>query len=183
MPRSVLLFALVLAPLLGRAQPTNAELVARLAADCLADVPPGTAFRLDAPNLPAYLRRALVTRWQDAGFEPFDSTGPATLPVLRLAPETVGVTYVRAGRRHFDRTATVRIAYTTLPLEGRLGLDAVCDTSLTDRITRRDVQRLDADGLAGTPPASSWWTRTAEPIVVAGAVVVSTLLLFTVRSR
>lgn len=167
-----------------RAQPRNAAVLGRLAADCLADVPPD-AFVLDAPTLTPYLHAALVARWQANGRRPFADT-LAAYPRLHIGPATATVAYARAGRRRWNRTVTLALPFTLLRPDGEILRADVCGTDAADVVPARSVATLEDPTYPetiGRRPAPGWVARYAEPVLLGSAVVVSTLLFFSLRSR
>ena len=184
MPRRALAaFVLLLAAFPAAAQPTNAEVIARLAADCLADVPPD-AFVLTA-DLAPYLHTALIGRWQQAERRVF-SDSLAAYPHLRLGTPAATIAYSRAGRGRFGRTVRLALPYTLTSPEGEILRTGTCDQSIADMIERRALARLEDAAhpeTVGARPAPGWAQRYAEPFLLGSAVVVSTLLFFSLRSR
>lgn len=181
--RAFALLLLLLAALPAAAQPTNAEVLARLAAGCLGGVPEG-AFVLEAPVLPSYLRAPLVETWQAAGRRVFADT-LATYPRLHLEAPRATVAYSRSGRRHYGRRVRLVLPY-TLVAGGEVLRAGTCDEVAEDAIARSEVPRLEDPALPetiGTRPPPGWVGRFAEPVLLGGAVAVSTLLFFSLRSR
>lgn len=165
------------------AQPTNAETIARLAADCLAVVPPAS-FALDAPSVPPYVRTALIERWQAAGRRVY--AGPTeALPRLTLDAPRASVVYARVGRQ-WGRVIGLQLPYTLTGADGEMLRSGACDDAFEDVVDRRRVAALETPAYpetVGARPAPGWVRRYAEPLVLGSAVVVSTLLFFSLRSR
>ncbi|NBC16002.1 MAG: hypothetical protein GVY18_01660 [Bacteroidetes bacterium] len=169
--------------------PTNLEVLQSLSVGCLAETVPDSmrTLRLDAPEQMAYLRTALVGRWQDTGREIYVAADSATtpLPTLDYAIETVDVTYERGGRRTVERTVTLALHYTLTTADGRLLRDARCRDAHTDTVRRDRLAALESAAHPETqadPPPGGWLRRYAQPAVVAAATVVTVFLFFSLRS-
>lgn len=182
--RSLAFCALLLAAAPAGAQPTNAEMIGRLATRCLGSVPVGT-FLLDAPEVPAYLRAALVTAWQQQGHRVFvDSTGASA--GLRLEAPRATVQYARAGRRQYERTVRLSLPFTFTSPEGEVLRAGVCEEMDADTLARAALPLVEEAAYpetVGTRPPPRLVARYAEPLLLGSAVVVSTLLFFSLRSR
>ena len=166
--------------------PTNADVLGRLAADCLAGVPP-PAFRLDAPALAPYLRSALVAAWGAGGRTAFvaaDSSFDGGALAVRV--EGARVRYGRAGRGRLRRTADLALRYALTDARGALVADEACARTATDVVPAAALGRIETAAYpetAGVRPGVAGWRRVAEPALLGGAVVVSALLFFSLRSR
>jgi hypothetical protein len=168
----------------ARAQPapSNADVLGRLAAACVAGVPAPASFYLDVPA--PYLRSPLGSAFGAVGRTVrADSTAGARVAVR---VERAGLTYARAGRGRLRRSATLRLRLRVVDDTGRVVYDDACTRDAADVIAARQRLALE-DPLwpetVGTGPPPSRLRRALEVGVVAGAVVTSTLLLFSLRSR
>ncbi len=175
---------LLLAPLPALGQARNADVVARLAADCLAEVPP-PAFVLSAPTLAPYLRTALVARWQTGARRVFADTLAAYPRLVLGSPET-SVAYTRAGRGRWGRAVRLDLPFTLTGVDGEIVQAGTCREATNDVVPKNLIASLEDAAYpetVGTRPAPGWVARYAEPALLGGALVVSTLLFFSLRSR
>ncbi len=166
------------------AQPTNAEVLGGLAADCLTEVPPET-FVLEAPALAPYARAALIARWQTAGRRVFADTVRA-YPRLRLDTAQPAILYARQGRRRYRRHVTLALPYTLMSAEGEVLRADVCRGNVQDVVDRSALVWLEDPfypETVGARPATGWVRRYAEPLLLGGVAAASTLLFFSLRSR
>ncbi len=175
----------------ARAQPaasalaTNAEVYGRLAVDCLVGAPIPDRLALDVP-IP-YLRSALVTAWTGAGRridEAVDTTA-STAGRVEVRVESAAVTYGRAGRGRLARRVTLGLR-TRVVRGGAVVYDAPCSRRADDTIRASDRAALEDSAFGettGQAPPPSRLRRAGEAVVLAGALVTGTLLLFTLRSR
>ena len=197
LPPALLLAALATAPCARPAgaqtspsAPTNAEVFARLAGACVAEagaLPSPLRVAVAAP----YLRSGVVTglvargtrvRVAQAGSTQADTAGAQ----LVLAPEGLAVAYARAGRGRLRRTATLRARLTLDDADGARTLDRSSEKTAVDEIASPVRSRLEDPALpetVGTGPTRSGLSRAVQTGVAAAAVVVSTLLLFSLRSQ
>ncbi len=186
MPRLLLLaFVLCCAPA-AAAQHTNAEALGSLAADCLATVPAPGAFALVAPGLAPYLRDALVARWQTENRRVFADTSASAMPRLTLDAPAATIGYTRAGRRRYARSVGLRMGYVLTSAEGEVLRAGTCAEDAADTLDARDLDRIENPAFpetVGMRPPPGWVRRYAEPVVLGAAVVVSTVLFFSLRSR
>lgn len=181
------------APARASGPPPNAAVIGRLAVECMGDVPLPATFRLDAPETAPYVRAALADAWRTGGktallAEPAgqaDSALAARPARLAYRVEAASVRYGRAGRGRLARTADLRLRLSLTDARGALAYDAVCARAAEDRVPARMRGALGEayPELAGTGPAPAAWRRVAEPVLLAGAVGLSTLLFFSLRSR
>ena len=165
---------------------TNADVLGRLAADCLGGVPP-PQFRLDAPALAPYLRTALVRAWtagERTAFVGADSAFAGSVLAVRV--EGARVRYARAGRGRLRRTADLAVRYALTDARSALVADDICTRTATDVVSTRALGALETAAYpetVGVRPGVPGWRRVAEPVLLGGAVVVSALLFFSLRSR
>ncbi len=183
-PALLLLCLVALGAGRARAQaPSNADALGRLAAACLAGVPVPAAFHLAVPAGQPYLRSALTGALGPTARLLADSTAPAR---LRIDVERAAIAYRRAGRGRLHRTAVLRLRTQVVDEAGLVRYDAPCTQEAADVITARqrsaleDLRWPETLGMAPTP---SRLRRVLETGLVAGAIVTSTLLLFSLRSR
>lgn len=177
---------LVLLAAAGRAsaQPApNAVALGRLAVACLADAPVPPAVVLDAPV--PYLRSALTTAWTAAGRRVLADTA-RTAPRAEVRVEAASVAYARAGRGRLARTVRLGLRTRLVAPDGTVAYDVPCVETLRDEIAARDRATLEDPAFPetrGSGPPPSRLRRTGEAVLLGGAVVVGTLLLFSLRSR
>lgn len=171
------------------AQPTNVEILGRLAVGCLDDVPSSveTFSLVSGPRMP-YLRPFLTRNWLDRGLVVFvgDSTVPdRRVHSLEYRPESASVSYARARKDSLVRTVDLALSHSFLSPEGRLLSESRCREAATDMIRAGDVSRLQQDPWEETrgvvPPQRSWRTW-AEPAVIGTSIAVVVYLFFSVRS-
>lgn len=165
--------------------PTNAAVLARLAEACVAEagpLPSPVRLRVDAP----YLRSAVVTGLAARGTSVVVSDSARTGARLALVPEALSVTYARSGRGRLERTVALRARLAVDDAAGLRTLDRPCQQQAVDVIAARDRARLEDAALpetVGAGPGRSALSTALQTGFAAGAVVVSTLLLFSLRSR
>ena len=165
--------------------PTNAEVFARLAEACVAEagaLPSPLRVGVAAPYLRSRVVTGLVARGTRVQVVEADSAGAR----LVLAPEGLAVAYARSGRGRLRRTVTLRARLTLDGADGGRTLDRACEKTAVDEIAARARARLEDPALpetVGTGPARSGLSRAVQTGVAAAAVVVSTLLLFSLRSQ
>lgn len=182
-----LLLALYAPP--GVAQTTNLALFQTMAADCLAPVP-GTlgAFRVAISPAQPYLRTALLERWQAEGRTVYLADSVQATPAyarLVVATEQVQMSYARAGRHALRRTATLHLRYTLTAPDGRVLDDGRCERQTADTLARRDKALVEHPAFPETQapmPERGWLRRTLEPAVLTATVLLTTYLLFSLRS-
>ncbi|MCA0268742.1 MAG: hypothetical protein LCH53_05920 [Bacteroidetes bacterium] len=165
--------------------PTNAAVLGRLADACVAEagaMPALVRLRVDAP----YLRSAVVTGLAARGTQSVVADTAAGRARLALVPEALSVVYARSGRGRLQRTVTLRARLALDDAAGVRTLDRPCQQQAVDVVAARDRARLEDSALpetVGARPGRSAWSSAVQTGLAAGAVVVSTLLLFNLRSR
>ena len=177
--------------------PTNADVYGRLAVECLADAPIPDRLALDVP-IP-YLRSAIVTAWTGAGRR-IDEAADAGAETgadagteagadaggrVEVRVESATVTYGRARRGRLGRRVTLGLR-TRVVQGGAVVYDAPCLRRVDDTVRASDRAAIEDAAFGettGQAPPPSRLRRAGEAVVLAGALVTGTLLLFTLRSR
>ena len=171
-------------PVLAQPAPSNADVLGRLAADCVTSVTAPPAFYLDVPVAAPYLRSTLGSALSGTGRQVLADSSASARVGIRV--ERAAVTYARAGRGRLRRSATLRLRTRVVDEGGRVLFDDACTREASDMIAaaqRNALEDLAWPETVGTGPAPSRLRRMLEVGLVAGAVVTSTLLLFSLRSR
>jgi len=132
-----------------------------------------------------YVRIALTTRWQSEGHTVFLSDTLTTLPKLQYEIEDTRVAYARGPNKTLRRDVTLGIRYMLTSAEGQLLHEQRCHDTLSDTISRADVNHVESPAFPetqATPPESGWLRRYLEPAVITAATAIGVYLLFSLRS-
>lgn len=174
------------------AQPTNAEVMGRLAVACLGDAPDTlTVFKLDAHEIAPYLRSALHDHWVTTGRRVYlaDSTRPdassPNMSVLRYRIEDAGVTYQAVTRKNFRRSIWLAVQYDISTGGGLLLADDRCRHVYEDQLANSILDVIQPDSYPETRSELTRMpgrSRFVKPVVLGTAMATVVYLLFTVRS-
>ena len=177
------------------AQTTNADILRRLAADCLSPVAaPYSSLTLHSDPLNPFLNQAVISQLRDSGKEVFLVMLPAVSDSLNRSPGDMSLTYFvqdarvgyeADGRRHVTRTIDLELSYLLVAPDSKVIADSTCTRRYDDRIRRADLDAIENETIPitqGERPKRGFLRRYAEPIVVAGATAVAVYLFFNVRS-
>ncbi len=189
-----LLFCLAF-PATAAAQTTNADILRKLAADCIGPIATPYATLVVNPDpLNPFLTHAVVSRLRQDEKDIFLDPGAAPEDTARQTAEAVALTYFvddaavgyeARGRRRIERTLELQLSYLMTDVNARVLTDSTCTLKYEDLIARSDLDAVESESIPltkGEHPRRGWLRRYAEPIVVAGATAVAVYLFFNVRS-
>lgn len=169
---------------------SNADVFGRLAAECVAEarpaavgVPDTLAVFVAAPYLRSGIVQGLGER--TTGGRAVRVAAAPGAGVVTVVPERLAVAYDRAGRARLRRRVDVRLRLAADAPDGTRTLDRACVRTFADDVAVRDRARLEDAALpetVGVGPAPSRLARTLQAGLAGAAVLVSTLLLFSLRS-
>jgi hypothetical protein len=187
--------AAILVPQGAAGQETNADILERLAVECVQPVAePYTTIVLNPDPVNPFLNQAIISALRDNGKDLFLASETAVYDTTSLSPaeplltfflEGATVDYRKKGRRTIDRSVGLRLSYLLTNRNSRVIADSTCFRSFSDEIAYSDLDAVETESIPltkGKRPRQSWIRRYAEPIVVAGATAVAVYLFFNVRS-
>ena len=186
--RGIVILWIVVGALPLAAQPTNMQVVERLATECLDELElpevltlsPDARFEGIAIAVAQYLRERDVRIYQTDTL-----AANRAMPVLHYGIEDFGFAYQRAGR-DIERIGTLRMALRLVAEDGEVVAVKRCERTSEDRVARGDIERIERNAYpqatAELPPANIR-RRVVEPVLLAGATAVSVILFFTLRSK
>jgi len=144
----------------------------------------GFRFRYQGPA--RFLEPLLMEQWVRSGRQVLRPEATTTLLDLVVTVDQAAITMKRAKNKNLDRHAMIALSWWLNAPDGSVLESRSCRESAVDLISRSDAESM---AVAGDPvrnpalPPSSRWRSWVEPVVLTGATVVGTYLLFNLRSR
>lgn len=176
-------------------QPANADIIGRLAADCVTTaVATADTVEIIPDDRYEFIRTVVVNSVRDDGSVVVisrtpqgpsgneGSTGRRTVVSYRI--ENGGVRYSKSGDA-LTREIAVDTRVLATMSDNSVVLDTLCVKSFIDEIRPADIDKVEDSNqplTLGKRPSKGWLRRVAEPAVVAAASAVAVYLFFNVRS-
>lgn len=170
----------------ANAQPTHAAHAATLGQACVRalNVPPEVGFVPSA--IPPYLLDRISQALVEDGISVRLNPNGDALPTLVGGMPVATVRLARAGRGKATREVTLAWDVRLMEASGAVLRVHTCEESLRDEVPTRSLDALIDPRWPVAPEAPlppSRLSRWGQPLVFGAATVVSTLLLFSLRSR
>jgi hypothetical protein len=186
--RGIVILWIIAGALPTAAQPTNMQVLERLATECLdeLDLPDALKLSADARFEGIAIAVAQYLRERDVRIYQADTLATnRAMSLLNYSIEDLGFAYSRAGR-NYERHGSLRMAIRLLADDGEVVVVERCERMYEDRVARGDIERIERgaypQATAELPPANIR-RRVVEPVLLAGATAVSVILFFTLRSK
>lgn len=186
--RILLLLAVCAAvPRPAAAQESHAEMLGRMAGDCLTPVVASAdSFRVTFEEGPAILRTILLNRLLNEGHTVLADETDGSAGHLVVSIDEAEVALERSDGGMLERSALLAVQYRYMAASGRVLAADTCNSNERDAFDRNLAESLAHDGYSGTSPdipSTSRVRRILEPVVVIGAAAIGTYLFFNLRSR
>ncbi len=169
---------------------TNRQVFENLGVACLESVPIEVdSLTLSPPSPLPYVTTSLINRWQQQGKTLFltDSlytSNPSFLISWEISKSKIS--YTRARRKTFSRTAELNLQYTFLGVNGEILVRDTCQKLFSDQISKDLIPKLESAAYPETQaelPPDRWIRRHLEPVIISLATGLAAFLFFNLRNN